>query len=84
VTFTDHKGLWGQAWVAMSTCGHYAIALDHSNPKATKFQALFIPGAFATAEKIGRARSKRADAEKAAEEHWLTPNFNLSACAKGI
>lgn len=85
VTFTDHSGLWGQTWAALSSCGHYAIARDTSNPTSTKYQALFIPGAFATAEKIGRSRSKRVDAEKACEQHALTPDFSkLSACAKGI
>jgi hypothetical protein len=82
MTFTDHKGLWGQSWVALSSCGHYAIALDNSNPRVTKYRAQHIAGVYATAENIGHAKKTRAEAEAVCEKHALTPDF--LACAKGI
>jgi hypothetical protein len=85
VTFTDHVGLWGNEWIALSTCGHYAIGHDKSNPHKTKFQALHVPGVWATAEKIGRARTDRVDAEAACEKHALTPDFaKLASLTKGL
>lgn len=81
VTFTDHSGLWGQSWVALSSCGHYALRLDTSNPRSTKYQALYIPGVWSQAQSIG-TRVKRADAEALCETHSLTPDFK--SCASGI
>lgn len=81
MTFTPHKGLWGQSWVAISGCGHYAIAHDKTDPRNTKFAALFIPGIWANAEKIGRPTT-REKAVALCEKHALTPNF--TSLAKGL
>jgi hypothetical protein len=82
MTFTDHKGLWGQSWIALSNCGHYAIALDTLNPRGTRYRAKFIPGVFATAQNIGHLKRTRAEAEAVCEEHALTPDF--TSCAKAV
>lgn len=82
MTFTPHTGLFGQEWIALSRCGHYAIAHDKTDPRVTKFQALFIPGVWATAQKIGRALKTRDAAEANCERHSLTPD--LTKLAKGI
>lgn len=84
MTFTDHTGLWGMSWIALSSCGHYAIALDTSNPRGTKYRAKFISGVYAAAENIGHAKKTRAEAEEVCEQHALTPNFSFAACARGI
>lgn len=74
MNFRQHTGLYGQRWIAMSTCGNYAIAHDKSNPRETKFAALHIPGIWATAERIG-VRKTKAEAEALCEQHLLTPPF---------
>lgn len=53
MTFRPHPGLYGQSWIALTICGRYAIRTDNSDPRATKFAALFIPGVWANAEELG-------------------------------
>jgi hypothetical protein len=68
VTFRPHTGLYGQRWDLINGDGHYAIRFDHSDPRETKFTALFVPGLWANAEEIG-VRKTQADAETLCGKH---------------
>lgn len=85
MTFTDHKGLWGQSWTALSSCGRYAIRTDTTDPRATKFAALFIPGVWATAEELG-IRPTREAAESLCVTYASKPLSikRIAHLAKGV
>ncbi len=72
MTFVPHPGLYGQSWLAMSLDARYAIRAETSDPRDTKFAALFIPGVWALAEPIG-VRKTQADAESLCEKHAAKP-----------
>lgn len=81
MTFHPHTGLFGQQWIALSGCGHYAIGHETTDPRATKFTALFIPGVWATAKKLG-VRATQEKAQALCEKHAFTPDF--TPLAKGV
>jgi hypothetical protein len=72
--FRPHHGWWGQRWTVLSTCGRYAVRTDSSDPRETKFHALFIAGVWASAEVIA-VRDTQGAAEEACEQHALSPHI---------
>jgi hypothetical protein len=74
MTFRPHQGWWGQRWAVLSSCGRYAVRTDGSDPRQTKFHALFIVGIWANAEVIA-VRDTQAAAQEACEQHALSPGI---------
>ncbi len=72
VNFRPHSGLYGQRWDLMNPDGHYAIRFDNTDPRATKFEALFVPGLWANPDSIG-IRDTQAAAETLCERHAAKP-----------
>ncbi len=70
--FRPHTGLFGQRWDLINSDGHYAIRFEKSDPRDTKFVALFIPGVWANAEELG-ARPTQKAAEALCEKHASKP-----------
>jgi hypothetical protein len=76
--FRPHQGWWGQRWTVLSSCGRYAVRADGSDPRDTKFHALFIAGIWASAEVIA-VRDTQAAAEEACEQHALSQGITQGA-----
>lgn len=66
----------------MSECGRYAIRRDTSDPRNTKFDALRIPGVWASPERI-RACKTEAQAEQVCREDTI-PKTTTANLAKGL
>jgi hypothetical protein len=60
---------------SMSLSGYYAIALENTDPRVTRYAAISIPGLWAEPVQIG-VRNTPGEAEQLCEQHSLTPDFS--------
>jgi hypothetical protein len=73
--FRDHDGMWGERWIAQSTCQRYVITLNNEHPRLTQYEARWIDDERKRTWRIGHPQKARRDAEVVCEMNALTPNF---------